>query len=93
MEIDDALNDSSPHGASVAPGSSLDNALEESHKTRVLYRLHRERFHKPADSVAVDMPCSLRSKAERPVTADRTGERASPQQRQFSTAHGMAMLA
>jgi hypothetical protein len=66
MEIDDALKGSSPHGASVLPGSSLDNALEESRKTRALYQHHRVRFHKSAaiqsDARAADMPCSLISK-------------------------------
>jgi len=73
MEIDDALNGSSPHSASVAPGSSLDNALEESRKTRVLYQHHREGFHKSAaiqsNSGAADMLCSLLSKAEQPMHA------------------------
>ena len=63
MEIDDALNGSSPHAASVTPGSSLDTALEESRKTRLLYQHHRDGFHKSAaiqsDSAAADMPCSL----------------------------------
>ena len=72
MEIDDALNGSSPHGASVTPGSSLDSALEESRKTRVLYQHHREGFHKSAiqsNSGAADIPCSLISKAEQPMHA------------------------
>ena len=73
MEIDDALNGSSPHGASVSPGSSLDNALEESRKTRVLYQHHREGFHKSAaiqsNSGAADTLCSLLSKAEQPMHA------------------------
>jgi hypothetical protein len=71
MEIDDALNGSSPHGVSVLPGSSLDNALEESRKTRALYQHHREGSHKSAaiqsDSGPADMPCSLISKAEQPM--------------------------
>ena len=45
MEIDEALNGSLPDSASVTPGSILDNVLEESHKTRVLYQHHREGFH------------------------------------------------
>ena len=73
MEIDDALNGSSPRGASVVPGSSLDNALEESRKTRVLYQHHREGYHKSvaiqSNSAAADMPCSPISKAEQPVHA------------------------
>ena len=73
MEIDDALNGSLPRGASVVPGSSLDNALEESRKTRVLYQHHREGFHKSAASkpgwVAADMSCGLISKAEQPMHA------------------------
>jgi hypothetical protein len=77
MEIEDALNGSSPHGASVTPGSLLDNALEESRKTRVLYQNHREGFHKSArplpaiqsSSVAADMLRSLIPKAEQLMPA------------------------
>jgi len=73
MEIDDALNGPLTCGVSVAPGSSLDNALEESRKTRALYQHHREGFHKSAaiqsNSGAADMLCSLLSKAEQPLHA------------------------
>jgi hypothetical protein len=62
MEIDDALNGSSPHGARV------DNVLEESRKTGVLYQHHRERFHNSvaiqSNSIAADMPCSLAPSTE-----------------------------
>src|ERR1700682_3204084 len=48
MEVEDARNESSLHRANVTAGSLLDNALEESRKTSVLYQHHRERFHKSA---------------------------------------------
>jgi len=73
MEIDDALNRSSTHGASVTHGSSLDNALEESRKTRVLYQHHREGFHQSAAiqsaSAVVDTPGSLIPNAEQVMNA------------------------
>ena len=72
MEVEDARNGSLPHGAGVTADSLLDNALEESRKTSVLYQHHRETFHKSAGlrpaiqsgSVAADMPGSLTPKAE-----------------------------
>jgi hypothetical protein len=71
MEIDDTLS-GNPHGACVAPGSSLDSVLEESRKTRVLYQHHRNRFHESeaieSDSGAVDI-CGLAPKAEPVMSA------------------------
>ena len=72
MEIEDARNASSPLDVGVTVGSSLDSALEEFRKTRVLYQHHREGFHKSArprlairsGSVAADMPGGLIPKAE-----------------------------
>ena len=48
MEIEDARNRSLLDHADVTAASSLDNALEESRKTSVLYEHHREGFHKSA---------------------------------------------
>ena len=68
MEIDHALNGPS-QGASVAPGSSLDNALEESRKTKLLYQHHRAKFHRPAAIQPDLVPCDMEPKAEQSMNA------------------------
>jgi hypothetical protein len=72
MEIEDARNGSSALRAGVTAGSLLNNALEETSKTKLLYQHHREIFHKSARprpaiqsaSAAVDTPGSLIPNAE-----------------------------
>ena len=72
MELEDARNGSSPHGAGVRAVLSLDDALQEFRKTRALYQHHREGFHKSADprpaiqpgSITADMAGSLMPKAK-----------------------------
>jgi hypothetical protein len=46
MEVEEAQDSSSPHGAGVAGGSLLEDALEQARRTSVLYQHHREGFHK-----------------------------------------------
>ncbi len=76
MEVEDARNAASPHGNSVTAGSSLDDALEQSRKTSVLYQHHRERFHKSArlrqllrSGSGEVVPGSVIPKAEQPMYA------------------------
>ena len=77
MEVEDARKGSLSHGAGVTAGPLLDNALQESRKTRVLYQHHRDRFHKSArphpavqsGSRAAVMPGSLRPKVEQVMDA------------------------
>ena len=58
MEVEEARNAASPHGAGVTAGSWFDDALEQSRKTSMLYQHHREGFHKSAR-----LPTVLRSGA------------------------------
>ena len=67
MEIEDLCNASSLDRAGLTAGSLLDDALEGSRSTSVLYQHHREEFHRAAirihsatqSSSVADLPGSL----------------------------------